>query len=121
LNNKYKVSLSIEEIRRPETSAQIMSQNIAEDIEKRIPYRLTMKRNMARIVQHKNVGGAKIMISGRLDGNEIAREEWLLEGKLPQQTIRADIDYGFSEAHCPYGVVGIKVWIYKLNEEESKK
>lgn len=121
LNNKYKVSLSIEEIRRPETSAQIMAQNIAEDIEKRIPYRLAMKRNMARIVQHKNVGGAKIMISGRLDGNEIAREEWLLEGKLPQQTIRADIDYGFSEAHCPYGVVGIKVWIYKLNEEELKK
>ncbi|HPC31026.1 MAG TPA: 30S ribosomal protein S3 [Candidatus Paceibacterota bacterium] len=121
LNNKYKVSLSIEEIRRPETSAQIMAQNIAEDIEKRIPYRLAMKRNMARIIQHKNVGGAKIMISGRLDGNEIAREEWLLEGKLPQQTIRADIDYGFSEAHCPYGVVGIKVWIYKLNEEEPKK
>lgn len=119
--NKYKISVSVEEVRRPETSAQIMAQNIAEDIEKRIPYRLTMKRNMARIIQHKNVGGAKIMISGRLDGNEIARDEWLLEGKLPQQTLRADIDYGFAEAYCTYGVVGVKVWIYKLPEEEKNK
>ncbi|HOK17487.1 MAG TPA: 30S ribosomal protein S3 [Candidatus Paceibacterota bacterium] len=117
----YKISVSVEEVRRPETSAQIMAQNIAEDIEKRIPYRLTMKRNLARIIQHKNVGGAKIMISGRLDGNEIARDEWLQEGKLPQQTLRADIDYGFAEAYCTYGVVGVKVWIYKLPEEEKNK
>lgn len=115
----YKISVSVEEVKRPDTSAQIMAQSIAEDIEKRIPYRLTMKKHMARIMQHKGVKGAKIMISGRLDGNEIARDEWLQEGKLPLQTLRANIDYGFSEAYCTYGVVGVKVWIYK--EEEKTK
>lgn len=121
LKNKYKVSLSIEEVKRPDTSSQIMAQNIAEDIEKRIPYRIAMKRALARIMQHKEVKGAKIMISGRLDGNEIARDEWLLEGKLPQQTLRANIDYGFAEAYCTYGVVGIKVWIYKEEEQKTEK
>ncbi len=117
----YKISVVIEEVKRPETSAQIMAQVIAEDIEKRVPYRIAIKKHLSRIIQHKNVGGAKIMVSGRLDGNEIARDEWIQEGKLPQQTFRADIDYGFVEAYCTYGVVGVKVWIYKLPEEEKEK
>jgi len=72
-------------------------------------------------MQHKEVLGAKVSASGRLDGIEIAREEWLKEGKLPLSTLRANIDYGFSEAHCTYGVVGIKVWIYKGEKEELNK
>ncbi|MCD6568629.1 30S ribosomal protein S3 [bacterium] len=116
LKNKYQVNLSVEEIKHPETSAQIMAQSAAEDIERRISYRRVMKRYLSRIMQHKEVLGAKIMISGRLDGNEIARDEWLREGKLPLSTLRANIDYGFAEAHCTYGTIGIKIWIYKKED-----
>ncbi len=113
LPEKRRINISVEEVRHPEISAQIVAQNIAEDIEKRIPYRRVLKQHLSKIMQHKEVEGAKIMASGRLDGIEIARKEWLREGHLPLSTIRANIDYGFAEAHCSYGIVGIKVWIYK--------
>ncbi|MGB9680731.1 MAG: 30S ribosomal protein S3 [Minisyncoccia bacterium] len=123
IGSKVNVIISIEEVKNPETSARILAQAIAEDIEKRKPYRLVMNQYLKRIMQNKGVLGAKIMLSGRLDGNEIARDEWLKEGKLPLSTLRADIDYGFSEAYCTYGVVGVKVWIYKGEKDlkENKK
>ena len=113
LKTNNKINIVVEEVKHPESSASIVAQNIAEDIEKRISYRRVLKQHLSKIIQHKEVLGAKVMASGRLDGIEIARDEWLKEGKLPLSTLRANIDYGFSEAHCTYGVVGIKVWIYK--------
>jgi len=113
LKTNNKINIVVEEVKHPESSASIVAQNIAEDIEKRISYRRVLKQHLSKIIQHKEVLGAKVMASGRLDGIEIARDQWLKEGRLPLTTLRANIDYGFSEAHCTYGVVGIKVWIYK--------
>ncbi|MFA5360393.1 MAG: 30S ribosomal protein S3 [Candidatus Paceibacterota bacterium] len=113
LNTDLNINISVEEVKNPEISAQIVAQGIAEDIEKRIPYRRVLKQHLNKIIQHKKVLGAKIMVSGRLDGVEIARDEWIKKGRLPLSTLRADIDYGIAEAHCTYGTVGVKVWIYK--------
>ncbi|MDD3098362.1 MAG: 30S ribosomal protein S3 [Candidatus Pacebacteria bacterium] len=113
LKTDLNINISVEEVKHPEISAQIIAQGIAEDIEKRISYRRVLKQYLSKVVQHKKVLGVKIMVSGRLDGIEIARNEWLKKGKLPLSTLRADIDYGWTEAHCTYGKVGIKVWIYK--------
>jgi len=107
------LNLSVEEVRKPEISAMVVAQNLAEDIEKRVRFRRAMKTHLAKIMQHKEVKGAKIMVSGRLDGTEIARDEWLKEGRLPLVTLRSDIDYGTATAFCTYGTVGVKVWIYK--------
>jgi small subunit ribosomal protein S3 len=117
------VSLTIEELKRSELSAQVIAQNIAWDIEKRVPYRRSMKKYLDQIAQNKEVKGAKIRISGRLNGAEIARSEHLEFGKLPLQTLRADIDYGEATAFTTYGTVGVKVWIYKgevFNDKNSK-
>lgn len=89
------------------------AQWVAQQIEKRVAYRRVLKRALSKIISHKEIQGARIQISGRLNGAEIARREWLGSGKLPRQTIRADIDYAKAEAHCNYGVIGVKVWIYK--------
>ncbi|MFA5392341.1 MAG: 30S ribosomal protein S3 [Candidatus Paceibacterota bacterium] len=113
LKTDDKINIIIEEVKHPEISASIVAQNITEDIEKRISYRRVLKQHLSKIIQHKEVLGAKVMASGRLDGKEIARDEWLKEGRLPLSTLRANIDYGFFEAHCTYGVIGVKVWIYK--------
>ena len=113
LKTDLNINISVEEVKNPEISAQIVAQGIAEDIEKRISYRRVLKQCLNKIEQHKKVLGVKIMASGRLDGIEIARDEWLKKGKLPLSTLRADIDYGNAEARCAYGTVGIKVWIYK--------
>jgi len=113
LKTDLNINISVEEVKHPEISAQIVAQGIAEDIEKRISYRRVLKQYLNKVVQHKKVIGVKIMVSGRLDGIEIARDEWLKQGKLPLSTLRADIDYGIAEAHCTYGTVGVKVWIYK--------
>ncbi|MGC8651243.1 MAG: 30S ribosomal protein S3 [Minisyncoccia bacterium] len=121
LKTNNKINIAIEEVKHPEISAPIVAQNIAEDIEKRIPYRRALKQHLSKIMQHKEVLGAKVMASGRLDGIEIARDEWLKEGKLPLSTLRANIDYGFTEAHCTYGTVGIKVWIYKGEYQTSSQ
>ncbi len=109
----FSISLNIEELKRNETSAAFIAQSIAWDIEKRMPFRRTIKKYLESAMQNKEVEGAKIKLSGRLDGNEIARREWLAKGKLPLQTLRANIDYGEATAFCTYGTVGIKVWIYK--------
>lgn len=106
-------SLNVEELKRSEISAPYVAQQIAWDLEKRLPFRRTMRKHLDQLMQSKEVRGAKILLSGRLDGNEIARREWLRRGELPLQTLRADIDYGQGTAFTTYGTVGIKVWIYK--------
>ncbi len=106
------VALSIVEIRTPDTDAQLVAENIAQQLEKRISHRRAMKNCMGRAMR-LGVKGIKVMCSGRLGGAEIARKECYHEGTIPLQTLRADIDYGFAEAATTYGRVGVKVWIYK--------
>src|SRR6187200_3375655 len=106
------VGLNIEEIRKPEIDAQLISDSIAQQLEKRIMFRRAMKRAMQNAMR-LGAQGIKVMSSGRLNGVEIARREWYREGRVPLHTLRADIDYGFSEARTTYGVIGIKVWVYK--------
>lgn len=117
LENKIKekkaIRIEIREIRDPWTSAALSAQWVAQQIEKRVPYRRVLKQALSKITAHKEIQGARIEVSGRLNGAEIARREWLGQGKLPRQTLRADIDYAKAEAFCTYGVVGVKVWIYK--------
>jgi small subunit ribosomal protein S3 len=106
------VHVNIEEIRKPETDAQLIADSIAQQLEKRIMFRRAMKRAMQNAVR-LGAQGIKIMSSGRLNGAEIARTEWYREGRVPLHTLRADIDYGTSEAKTTYGVIGIKVWVFK--------
>ena len=113
LKKKVSIRVEIQEIKSPESSASIMAESIADQTEKRMPYRRIMKQTLSKIMANKDVKGAKIQISGRLDGAEIARSEHLEEGSLPLQTLRADIDFARATAITTYGTVGIKVWIYK--------
>lgn len=106
------VTLNIEEVRKPETDAQIIADSIANQLEKRVMFRRAVKRAMQSAMRF-GAQGIKIMTSGRLNGAEIARSEWYREGRVPLHTLRADIDYGFSEAKTTYGVIGVKVWVYK--------
>ena len=106
------VHVNIEEIRKPETDAQLIADSIAQQLEKRIMFRRAMKRAMQNAMR-LGAQGVKIMSAGRLNGHEIARTEWYREGRVPLHTLRADIDYGFGEAKTTYGVIGIKVWVYK--------
>jgi len=106
------VHVNIEEIRKPETDAQLIADSIAQQLEKRIMFRRAMKRAMQNAMR-LGAQGIKIMSSGRLNGIEIARKEWYREGRVPLHTLRADIDYGFGEASTTYGIIGIKVWVYK--------
>jgi small subunit ribosomal protein S3 len=106
------VHVNIEEIRKPETDAQLIADSIAQQLEKRIMFRRAMKRAMQNAMR-LGAQGIKIMSSGRLNGIEIARQEWYREGRVPLHTLRADIDYGFGEAETTYGIIGIKVWVYK--------
>jgi len=107
------LNIEIREIKNPWTSAVLVSQWIASQLEKRIPYRKALKQALEKIMANKEIKGARVEVAGRLNGKEIARDEWLKIGRLPRQTLRADIDYGISRAYCTYGVIGIKVWIYK--------
>ena len=106
------VHVNIEEIRKPELDAQLIADSIAQQLEKRIMFRRAMKRSMQNAMR-LGAQGIKIMSSGRLNGIEIARCEWYREGRVPLHTLRAIIDYGFGEARTTYGVIGIKVWVYK--------
>lgn len=120
---KRELKLTIEEIKNPETHAAIVGQMVAEDLEKRLPFRRVLKQTIEKVMQSKGVEGVKIAISGRLDGAEMARYEWLKKGRIPLQTLRADIDYAQKEAYTTYGVIGIKVWIYKgeVFEKDNKE
>jgi small subunit ribosomal protein S3 len=106
------VHVNIEEVRKPEVDAQLIADSIGQQLEKRIMFRRAMKRAMQNAMR-LGAQGIKIMSAGRLNGIEIARTEWYREGRVPLHTLRADIDYGFSEARTTYGVIGIKVWVYK--------
>ncbi len=106
------VAVNIEEIRKPEVDAQLIADSITQQLEKRIMFRRAMKRAMQNAMRLGALG-IKIMSSGRLNGIEIARCEWYREGRVPLHTLRADIDYGFSEAKTTYGVIGVKVWVYR--------
>ncbi len=106
------VFLSIQEIRKPDVDAQLVAENIALQLEKRISWRRALKKSIAAAIKG-GVRGIKIRVSGRLDGAEIARAEWYNEKSVPLHTLRADIDYGTAEASTAYGIIGLKVWIYK--------
>ena len=107
------VSVNIMEIRDPDADAQLVAENIASQLEKRISFRRAMKQSMGRAMQKNGVKGIKLMVSGRLGGAEIARSEGYHDGSIPRQTMRADIQYGCAEAKTTYGRIGCKVWIYK--------
>ncbi len=107
------IRLNIEEVKQPTAQAPIVASEAASQIERRMPYRRVIKQTLDKIMQNKEVQGAKITVKGRLNGAEIARKEWLKKGRIPLQTIRANIDYGQSTAYTTYGTIGVKVWIYK--------
>ena len=111
-STKNEVFLSIQEVRKPDTDAQLVAESIAQQIEKRISWRRALKKAIAAAIKG-GVRGVKVKIGGRLDGAEIARSEWYNEKSVPLHTLRADIDYGTYEALTAYGIIGIKVWIYK--------
>ncbi len=106
------IAINIVEIKKPDCEAQLVAETVASQLEKRASFRRSMKQAISR-ARRLGVKGVKIMVSGRLDGAEIARSEQYHEGSIPLQTLRADIDYGFSEAHTTFGIIGVKVWIYK--------
>jgi small subunit ribosomal protein S3 len=106
------IILNINEVKRPEVDAQLVSENVALQIERRVSFRRAMKRNVSQAMKF-GAKGIKIMCAGRLAGAEMARTEWYREGRVPLQTIRADIDYGTAVARTKYGVIGIKVWLFK--------
>jgi small subunit ribosomal protein S3 len=106
------VKINIEEIRKPELDAQLVAESIAQQLERRVMFRRAMKRSMQNTMR-MGAEGVKIMVGGRLNGAEIARSECYSEGRVPLHTLRADIDYGFAEALTTYGILGVKVWIYK--------
>ncbi len=107
------IKIDIKEIKNPWVSSMLVAQWAAQQLEKRIPFRQVLKMVLDRVMQNTEIKGVRIEVSGRLNGVEIARKEWLKQGRMPRQTIRADIDYSQYEALCTYGVIGIKVWIYK--------
>jgi len=114
------VHLAVEEVRKPELDAQLVAESIAQQLEKRIMFRRAMKRAVTNAMRLR-AGGIKVMVAGRLNGAEIARSEWYREGRVPLHTLRADIDYGVARANTTYGVIGIKVWIFKgeIFDEET--
>ena len=122
------VSINVEEIRKPELDAYLVAESVAQQIERRIMFRRAMKRAVTNTMRLGALG-IKLNVSGRLNGSEIARTEWYREGRVPLHTLRADIDYGLAEAQTTYGIIGVKVWIFKgekfgmqyAEEEESTK
>ena len=106
------ISINISEVKKADADAQLVAEGIATQLEKRVSFRRAMKQAIGRAMR-SGIKGIKVMVSGRLDGAEIARSEGYHEGSIPLQTLRADIDYGFAEAHTTFGVIGVKSWIYK--------
>jgi len=106
------VHINIEEVRKPEIEAQLVAESVAQQLERRIMFRRAMKRAVGNAMR-LGAQGIKIMVAGRLNGAEIARTEWYREGRVPLHTLRADIDYGVTEANTTYGVIGVKVWVFK--------
>lgn len=120
VKRKTAIRVDIKDYKSPEMSARIMAESIAEQIERRIPFRRILKQTLAKIMNNRDVKGAKIQVSGRLNGAEIARREHLEQGSLPLQTLRANIDFSKVTAHTTYGTIGVKVWIYKGETFETE-
>ncbi|TMA12720.1 MAG: 30S ribosomal protein S3 [Deltaproteobacteria bacterium] len=117
------IYLNIIEVRRPDLDAQLVSENVALQLERRVAFRRAMKESVSRAMR-MGAQGVKIQCAGRLGGSEIARTEWYREGRVPLHTLRADVNYGFGEARTTYGVIGVKVWIFRgeiLTEEEEQQ
>jgi small subunit ribosomal protein S3 len=114
------VYIDIQEVHKPELDAQLVSESIALQLEKRVGFRRAMRKAVDSALRF-GCKGIKVRVSGRLNGNEIARSEWYLQGRLPLHTLRADIDYGFSEARTTYGVIGVKCWVYRGEILPTKK
>lgn len=112
-STKPDLKVDVEEVRSPESSARIVGQMIAEGLEKRLTFRRVMKQTIEKVMANRDVEGVRIILSGRLGGADMARKEELKKGRVPLQTLRADIDFARVEANLPYGVIGIKVWIYR--------
>ncbi len=110
---KLEIRLEIEEVKQASSQATVVAAEMANQIEKRLPYRRVMKQTLSKITQNNEIQGAKVMVKGRLNGAEIARKEWLKQGRIPLQTLRSSIDYAQATAYTTYGTIGIKVWIYK--------
>jgi small subunit ribosomal protein S3 len=113
LIDKPEIKLDVEEVRSPESSANIVGQMIAEGLEKRLTFRRVMKQTIEKVMANRDVEGVRIILSGRLGGADMARKEELKKGRIPLQTLRADIDFARVTARLPYGAIGIKVWIYR--------
>ncbi len=114
------VYIDIQEVHKPELDAQLVAESIALQLEKRVGFRRAMRKSVDSALRF-GCKGIKVRVSGRLNGNEIARSEWYLQGRLPLHTLRADIDYGFAEAKTTYGVIGVKTWVYKGEILPTKK
>jgi len=110
---KTDIKVDILEIRNPWGSASLVAQWVKGQLEKQVPFRRAMKMALEKVKDNKEIKGVKIEVSGRLNGVDISRREWIKHGKLPRQTFRADIDYALHEANCNFGVIGVKVWLYK--------
>jgi len=113
LKQKGILRIEVREVENPWTSASLVAKWMANQVEKRVPYRKVLKAALAKVSSQKGVLGVRVQLKGRLDGTEIARREWMQKGRLPRQSLRAQIDYGEAQAFCSYGVVGAKVWIFK--------
>jgi len=122
INPNYGLNLNVVEMGRYEISSKVVADQIANDLERRIPYRVVIKRQMRQIEQNREVEGSKIQVSGRLNGAEISRTEWMDSGKMPLQNLRGNIDFGEAVARTTFGTIGVKVWLYKgeIFEEEEK-
>ena len=123
IDTNYGLNLNVVEMGRYELSAKVIADQIANDLERRIPYRVVMKRQMRQIDQNRKVEGVRIQVSGRLNGSEIARTEWMDDGNMPLNSLRANIDFGYTMAHTTFGSIGVKVWLYKgkIFEEEQEE
>jgi small subunit ribosomal protein S3 len=115
------VKLDINEIRQPETDAAVVAYMVAEGLEKRMPFRRVLKQTIEKVIATRGVEGVRIAVSGRLGGAEMSRKEELKKGRIPLQTFRADIDFAHEQAYLPYGVIGIKVWIYRGTIYQDKR
>ncbi|MEK7642840.1 MAG: 30S ribosomal protein S3 [Patescibacteria group bacterium] len=107
------LKLSIEEIRNPQSDARVVARQVVQDLEKRLPFRRILKQTIEKTITTQGVEGVRIYLKGRLDGAEMGRREWLKRGRIPLQTLRADVDFARDTATLPYGTIGIKVWVYK--------
>ena len=120
-NDHRTLKLDISEIRQPETDAAVVAYMVAEGLEKRMPFRRVLKQTIEKVIAAREVEGVRIAVSGRLGGAEMSRKEELKKGRIPLQTFRADIDFAHERANLPYGVIGIKVWIFRGNVYQDKK